>query len=1600
PCRRDQDSSRQTYCSLYNSRKFSGRQYVWEPFIHPTDSCKLSCRARGEHFYANLPDKADNGTPCKLQSVGDAVCINGVSSGASPVGCDGIVESTAAIDLCGVCKGDDSSCQTISGIFTSTHLKPGVNYVISIPRGSTSINITELRTSKNFLILQTVDGRYIINNETGASSATTVEAAGTIFKHEAKDSPRRKESITAPGPTNITIVLKILIKGRNPGIMYSFSVPRDVGLAVIQQIRQRSWPIEIPPETDKDLSVPDSRSPDGNSSQINHASKHSFVDWPLPPFMTRPTRTHYVDKRERGRKYDPNAEPKKMSLTSQNEVSVQNLYDLSSTTRSMSIVRTESAAFSRDEVNFNSGDTGRKASCLPVTINTTSIRTDKVSKVKNILLNERHSLPLENILNITKQLYEQVDDNVSLLHVSKSNNLKGPSLGHGEVSMSDLILNKEHSEKENADRAPSDNEDQNSNYHTTLSNMIQQTVDNILEDHQATFVNNGFTPLENDISEMNVQSESISSNNLEGSNNKGNWSLVGDYYDKNTSASKKFNASKNAFNFNEHGKAYSTHMSGNENQAITHANKLNVSESTSELNIPKHYGVFTFDKYNSSLVNNIDGDVDKKKATKTHSQHVFAADNSRYTVPRYSQSFTFPHRYADHVTGRSRPTVKHHRNHHSHNTHSLDISSRTSLGNVHHNDNQSSQSSNNNFDHEHNQSRQSSDSNFDHEDNQSRQSSNNTFDREDNHVRESSNSSFDREDNQSMQSSNSNFDHEDNQSRQNSDSNFDHEDNQSRHSSNSNFDLERDQSRQISNNNFAYADNLSRESSRQNFDHKDTFSKTSSISNVDQGEKHTRKSSINAVDYVDTISSQPTVLLSSDNDVTTISSTLLYNYRTMQYSVSKTEQGIEKIIKDMRQPSHSPVIEHRKRRLKEQRRLYNEKIKEIQDRIRQKQAERAVSWRRGPIVGDTKVNNDTISLGISLHRNTELSLKTSETDKDTSLMLSLDNSPSLIHSKTNPPNLETADTEYGKHEYFQMPKKASSELSPTQTELVSLQSETRDFVLSEDRYRSTTDIQKDTMLRRQFVQHEHTHFGNRRNLYEDSTVDFNVHARSYDIFTSSRSPRNESIIVNSPLKDSPNTLNEERKQYSSSHAFIGVDELSRHENVIDPPSPRADTLQQISITFPNTPPMTPHSSNELVLERFVGAYQVKDVDISRETSLKTHSLVYEWRVSGLTQCTHSCGGGIQQTVVVCVDTITQAVVTDENCRHFLRPKLLAVPCHTRPCSAEWVAGPWSPCSVSCGTGEQSRIVACQARVSPTLNMTMPGSSCEGQGNIPDLQTCSNGPCSSWQVGAWSNCSTWCGDGHKSRSISCVDANGHILSDHVCTEIKPHSQEPCSLGECGQGWFFTEWSQECSSECGAGVVKRQVFCANKLGTAVPEKRCEITQRPPAFQICRASKLCGALWYTGHWSQCDVTCGPGSRRRRVVCVEELSPSVFAVVEEGNCTDVNKPAETEPCQLSPCASVWYMTSWSRCSKTCGTGSRTREVRCLDPDQNDADDCPLEARPRTRESCNTHSCPDSNKIPDCTDGFNQCTVVKRARLCRYNYYRRMCCKSCAEFM
>lgn len=83
-----------------------------------------------------LRDKVIDGTPCGPDTF--HICVNGQ---CKPAGCDHVLNSTAELDTCGVCRGDNSTCQRITGSYNASVY--GYTRVAKIPAGSSYIDIRQ-----------------------------------------------------------------------------------------------------------------------------------------------------------------------------------------------------------------------------------------------------------------------------------------------------------------------------------------------------------------------------------------------------------------------------------------------------------------------------------------------------------------------------------------------------------------------------------------------------------------------------------------------------------------------------------------------------------------------------------------------------------------------------------------------------------------------------------------------------------------------------------------------------------------------------------------------------------------------------------------------------------------------------------------------------------------------------------------------------------------------------------------------------------------------------------------------------------------------------------------------------------------------------------------------------------------------------------------------------------------------------------------------------------------------------------------------------------------------------------------------------------------
>ncbi|MFT7806324.1 ADAMTS-like protein 1 isoform X1 [Arapaima gigas] len=208
--------------------------------------------------------------------------------------------------------------------------------------------------------------------------------------------------------------------------------------------------------------------------------------------------------------------------------------------------------------------------------------------------------------------------------------------------------------------------------------------------------------------------------------------------------------------------------------------------------------------------------------------------------------------------------------------------------------------------------------------------------------------------------------------------------------------------------------------------------------------------------------------------------------------------------------------------------------------------------------------------------------------------------------------------------------------------------------------------------------------------------------------------------------------------------------------------------------------------------------------------------LYDWEYEGFTECSQSCGGGVQEAVVICRNKQTREPSEESLCVSVRRPPQLLRACSTAPCPPRWEKGAWSSCSATCGVGLQTRLVSCVHPRSHSNNQTITASDKECQGPKPTLvQACNRFDCPPmWKEQEWEPCSHSCGNGTQRREVLCkqrlADGSELELPDTFCSMPPPDTVQPCIWKTCPPRWIPAEWSQ-CSVTCGEGIQSLVWVC---------------------------------------------------------------------------------------------------------------------------------------------------------------------------------------------
>ncbi|XRA96477.1 papilin [Pycnococcus provasolii] len=252
------------------------------------------------------------------------------------------------------------------------------------------------------------------------------------------------------------------------------------------------------------------------------------------------------------------------------------------------------------------------------------------------------------------------------------------------------------------------------------------------------------------------------------------------------------------------------------------------------------------------------------------------------------------------------------------------------------------------------------------------------------------------------------------------------------------------------------------------------------------------------------------------------------------------------------------------------------------------------------------------------------------------------------------------------------------------------------------------------------------------------------------------------------------------------------------------------------------------------------------------TTTTTIAFTYSYTADAWSSCSASCGGGTQTRSVTCqqfnpmnvgrrqllqpgapgsTPGAPGSVVSDSYCSG-TKPST-SQSCNTQECYTYYYGtGAWLSCSASCGGGTQTRSVTCKQ----SDDQSVSDSYCSDT-KPSTSQSCNTQECSTYfyNRGAWSSCSTSCGGGTQTRSVTCTQSDGQSVSDSYCSDTKPSTSQSCNTQECYTYSYTTDAWSSCSTSCGGGTQTRSVTCTQSDGQSVSDSYCSDT-KPSTSQSC--------------------------------------------------------------------------------------------------------------------------------------------------------------------
>ncbi|XP_053112779.1 A disintegrin and metalloproteinase with thrombospondin motifs 3 isoform X2 [Hemicordylus capensis] len=177
---------------------------------------------------------------------------------------------------------------------------------------------------------------------------------------------------------------------------------------------------------------------------------------------------------------------------------------------------------------------------------------------------------------------------------------------------------------------------------------------------------------------------------------------------------------------------------------------------------------------------------------------------------------------------------------------------------------------------------------------------------------------------------------------------------------------------------------------------------------------------------------------------------------------------------------------------------------------------------------------------------------------------------------------------------------------------------------------------------------------------------------------------------------------------------------------------------------------------------------------------------FEWALKSWSQCSKPCGGGFQYTKYGCRRKSDGKMVHRSFCEASKKPKPIRRMCNLQECTQPfWVTEEWEHCTKTCGvSGYQIRTVRCIQPLHDGANRSVHFKYCSGD-RPESRRHCNRTPCpAQWKTWPWSPCSVTCGEGTESRQVLCRagdQCDGEKPESLRVCKLAPCNDEPC-LGD--------------------------------------------------------------------------------------------------------------------------------------------------------------------------------------------------------------------------